>query len=60
LGTIKLTPEMIDSVVVSLRNAFVIGENIPDYVRESGTKFINDCDKWSDEVRNGKPQQPNS
>jgi hypothetical protein len=60
MNQVKLTPEMVDSVIISLRSAFQTGSNIPDKVRESGTKFIDDLDKWSEEMRNGNAAKSNS
>ena len=46
-----LTPEMIDAAVIQLRGIFATAENIPDYVKEDGEKFLSSLDRWSEEKK---------
>jgi len=47
----KLTPEMIDALVIQLRTAFEYGEGIPDNIRASGKVFLDDLDAYSEELK---------
>jgi hypothetical protein len=47
----KLTPEIIDAAVIQLRGIFEHADGIPENVKESGNTFLNDLDKWSDQLK---------
>ena len=46
----KLTPDLIDAAVIQLRSVFLTDDSIPTYVKESGTIFVDNLDKWSEEM----------
>jgi hypothetical protein len=50
----NLTPEVIDGMVMNLRAVFEHAEGIPEKVKESGLKFISDCDEWSTEMKKAR------
>ena len=40
--------EAIDAMVIQLDSAFTVaGDNMPDYVKESGREFISALNRWS-------------
>jgi len=47
----KLTPEMIDAVVIQLRSVMQYNEDIPEDVRESGKVFLDKLDAWSERMK---------
>jgi uncharacterized protein (UPF0147 family) len=46
------TPEMIDAVVIQLRTALLNNDKVPENVQESGKKFLEDLDNWSEGLKN--------
>lgn len=48
------TPEVIDAMVMQLRAVFEHSEGIPEKVKESGSKFLADCDEWSTEMKKAR------
>ena len=50
--TLDFSPEAIDAMVITLDNAFqMAGDQMPDYVKESGQGFIANLNKWSEEKK---------
>lgn len=47
----QLSPEMIDAAVIQLRGLMENAEGIPENVRESGKKFVDDLDAWSESLK---------
>ena len=47
----QLTPDVIDAAVIQLRTLLQTADGIPEPVKESGTKFVNDLDSWSEDLK---------
>ena len=47
----NLTSEMIDAAVIQLRMIFEHADNIPEDVKDSGKKFIDNLDAWSERLK---------
>lgn len=46
----KISPEMIDAATIQLRGVF-LQDDVPENVRESGGKFLDDLDAWATDMR---------
>jgi hypothetical protein len=50
--TLDFSPEAIDGMVITLDNAFqMAGDQMPDYVKNSGQDFIKNLNRWSEEKK---------
>jgi hypothetical protein len=55
--TPTITPDMIDGVVITLRQAFTTAEGVPDKVKDTGKAFLEALDEYSEQLKtanNGK------
>jgi hypothetical protein len=47
----QLTPEMIDALVMQLKQAITLAEHLPPKVQQTGQEFLAALDEWSDQLR---------
>jgi hypothetical protein len=47
----KVSSAAIDAAVIQLRAVFQENPDVPDNVRESGKKFLDDLDVWAEKLR---------
>jgi hypothetical protein len=50
----KFSPDIIDALVIQLRQALEGAENIPKSVMESAQQFTDKLDSWSEDMKAGR------
>jgi hypothetical protein len=51
ISGMKMSPQMIDAAVIQLKSVLETAEDVPQEVRETGTKFVDALDKWSESMK---------